>query len=288
VGAALVSNVSDTARWVAVYRAWESERADALFKDPFAAKLAGERGLELTKLTPREVKSGWPLAVRTRLIDDMLLKAVAHGCDCIVNLGAGFDARPYRLALPQSLHWVEADFGALLDEKEALLADERPRCSLQRERLDLADSEARRAFLDRVANRSKNALVLSEGFAVYLEDEEVRTLGRDLLARPSLRWWLVDFFSPGVLKMMKRGVGSGMDRAPLKFAPAEGLRFFEALGFRSDEVRSIFGEASRLGRAPWPVRLAQLLPEPDLRALRGARWAGVVRFERGQTLNPGR
>ena len=40
----LVSNVSVTARWVAVYRAWESARPDALFSDPFADRLAGERG----------------------------------------------------------------------------------------------------------------------------------------------------------------------------------------------------------------------------------------------------
>jgi O-methyltransferase involved in polyketide biosynthesis len=30
----LVRNVSDTARWVAAYRARESARSDALFKDP--------------------------------------------------------------------------------------------------------------------------------------------------------------------------------------------------------------------------------------------------------------
>jgi hypothetical protein len=34
----LVSHVSDTARWVAIYRAWESARADALFRDPGRCK----------------------------------------------------------------------------------------------------------------------------------------------------------------------------------------------------------------------------------------------------------
>ena len=37
-------NISDTARWVAVYRAIESERPDAWFRDPLAKRLAGERG----------------------------------------------------------------------------------------------------------------------------------------------------------------------------------------------------------------------------------------------------
>jgi O-methyltransferase involved in polyketide biosynthesis len=40
----LVRNVSDTARWVAAYRAMESARPEALFKDPFAERLEGERG----------------------------------------------------------------------------------------------------------------------------------------------------------------------------------------------------------------------------------------------------
>lgn len=279
MSAKLVSNVSDTARWVAVYRARESERSDALFADPYAARLAGERGLAMTRLAPRQVKSGWPLAVRTKLIDDLILKAVAEGCECVVNLGAGLDARPYRLPLPKSLRWIEVDFPALLDEKEALLAGEQPNCALVRERLDLSDDTARRACLARSLVGGR-ALVLSEGFAVYLEDEQVRTLARDLAAHEALRWWLVDFFSPSVLRMMQRGVGRDMDSAPFKFAPANGVAFFEELGWRTLEVESIFRHASKLKRAPLPVRLAHLLPDPDPRRLGASRWAAVVRFER--------
>src|SRR6202043_1081171 len=56
-----VSNVSDTARWVAVYRAWESARADALFHDPYADLLAGERGRAIAALMPAQARSGWPI-----------------------------------------------------------------------------------------------------------------------------------------------------------------------------------------------------------------------------------
>src|SRR5438094_820564 len=38
-----IRDVSDTALWVAIYRAQESERKDALFNDPYARRLAGER-----------------------------------------------------------------------------------------------------------------------------------------------------------------------------------------------------------------------------------------------------
>jgi O-methyltransferase involved in polyketide biosynthesis len=40
----LVRDISDTARWAAVYRARETARPDAGFRDPFARALAGERG----------------------------------------------------------------------------------------------------------------------------------------------------------------------------------------------------------------------------------------------------
>ena len=42
-----IRHISDTALWVAVYRAQESERADAVFRDPFARKLAGDRGAQI-------------------------------------------------------------------------------------------------------------------------------------------------------------------------------------------------------------------------------------------------
>jgi O-methyltransferase involved in polyketide biosynthesis len=45
-----IRNVSDTARWAAHYRALESAREDALFLDPLAQRLAGDRGPVLVRL----------------------------------------------------------------------------------------------------------------------------------------------------------------------------------------------------------------------------------------------
>jgi O-methyltransferase involved in polyketide biosynthesis len=46
----LVRDISDTALWVAYYRAQETDRPDALFHDPFARALAGERGQKISLL----------------------------------------------------------------------------------------------------------------------------------------------------------------------------------------------------------------------------------------------
>ena len=47
-----IRNVSDTALWVAIYRAMESERPDALFQDPYARRLGGERGQAIVEALP--------------------------------------------------------------------------------------------------------------------------------------------------------------------------------------------------------------------------------------------
>lgn len=47
-----IRDISDTARWAAVYRARESQRQDALFRDPFAERLAGQRGEEIAVAIP--------------------------------------------------------------------------------------------------------------------------------------------------------------------------------------------------------------------------------------------
>jgi methyltransferase (TIGR00027 family) len=275
-----ISNVSDTARWVAVYRAWESARADALFRDPYADLLAGERGRAIAKLMPRQARSGWPIIARTRLIDDLVQAAIAQGCDCVLNLAAGLDARPYRLEMPASLRWVEADLPALVDEKERVLADAKPRCQLNRIRVDLADAAARAAVFRDVLGSSHKAFVIAEGLLLYLEESQVRSLAQDLFAQAGVRWWVLDLASPELVEMLQKTMGRHLESAPLKFAPSNGVAYFEALGWSVTQVHSIFHAARRFGRLPWFLRLFALLPKPDPRKLGRARWSGVVQLDR--------
>jgi methyltransferase (TIGR00027 family) len=276
----VVGNVSDTARWVAVYRAWESARPDALFKDPLAERLAGERGRAIAALAPRQARNGWPMIARTRLIDDLVLSSLAEGCDRVVNLAAGFDTRPYRLELPAELSWVEVDLPALVAEKEGLLAGETPRCRLTREQADLADPRARTAVLERATAGASRALVITEGLLIYLEAEVVRSLARDLLGRGAIRHWLLDLASPVIAAMVTKGMGEHLANAPLRFAPPEGIAFFEALGWRVRDMPSIFHEAVRFRRVPLLLRPFALLPKPDPRNVGRARWSAVIRLER--------
>jgi methyltransferase (TIGR00027 family) len=276
----LIRNVSDTARWVAAYRAQESARADALFNDPYAARLAGERG-NAVAVGSRAARTGaWPMVTRTRVIDDLVSASVADGCDRVLNLAAGFDTRPYRMTLPQSLEWVEADLAPVIDEKETKLAGEKPRCRLSRERVDLADAAARDGFLVGATRGASKVMVLTEGLLGYLDDPAVRALGRAVASPPEIRWWVLDVIGPAIRQMLNKGMGVQLENAPLKFAPTDGVAFFEQLGWKAKDIRSIFREAVRLRRVPLLLRVFAFMPEPDPRRPGHARWSAVVRFER--------
>jgi methyltransferase (TIGR00027 family) len=279
-----ITNVSDTARWVAMYRAWESARPDALFHDPFAARLAGERGKRIAEgmRTDRGTANGWPVITRTRLIDELVHASIADGCDCVLNLAAGLDTRPYRLELPASLTWIEADLPAIIAEKQLALADETPKCKLEREPVDLADPSGRAALFTAVAARFRNVLVITEGLVIYLEPDAVNALGRAIHAQETFRFWVVDVSSPAILKRMQQAMGAQFANARMHFAPAEGIAFFERLGFRARDVRSLFREGVRLKRVPWLLRVFALFPQPDDRAPGDRPWSAIVRFEREQ------
>lgn len=125
----LIRNISDTALLAAVYRARETERTDALFRDPFARRLAGDRGEQIAKSLVFSEKNSWSWFTRTYVFDQFISDCLKEGCDLVVNLAAGLDARPYRLTLPASLKWIEVDLPDITDYKEEILRDEKPSCA---------------------------------------------------------------------------------------------------------------------------------------------------------------
>lgn len=257
----------------------KSARHDPLFHDPYAAQLAGDRGMLIAARSPRQVRNGWPVVARTKAIDDLIQRSLAEGCDRVLNLAAGLDTRPYRLDLPASLDWIEADLPALIAEKNAALSHAVPRCRLAREAVDLADPAARAAFLDRALVGANRALVITEGLLTYLTDDVVRSLARDF-ARPSVRAWILDMLSPATRDEVMRQMDETLASAPMLFAPPEGIAFFEALGWRTSDMRSLLEEARRLRRLPWLLQIlaALPLPPPDPRKLARRQWSAVVRL----------
>ena len=274
-----ITHVSDTARWTALHRATESARPDALFSDPLAEHLAGEHGRAIVARVPRSTRNGWWLVARTKIIDDAIAGAIAGGCDRVLNLAAGLDTRPYRLELPSDFTWVEADLPQLLEEKTQLLADQVPRCELTRAAVDLADPQARGAFLDDALDGATKALVLTEGLLMYLEDRDVVALS-EAIKRPEIAWWMLDFAGPGLRKMMNKKMAGMFENAPFKFAPENGLAYFEDLGWRTVEVEALYIAALRFHRLPLWMRPITWLPQPDPRHPGGRAWSAAALLTR--------
>jgi methyltransferase (TIGR00027 family) len=256
-------NISDTAAWVAIYRALESERPDAWFRDPLARRLAGDRGERIARNMKYANKHAWSFVARTVVVDRHVTEKVGQGADMVVNLAAGLDTRPYRMALPASLQWIEVDLPDMVKYKADALARERPVCALERIPCDLANPAARRDVFARIGDRAKRIFVITEGLLVYLTDDEVISLAQDLGRQPSIAWWAIDLMSPRLLRMLQAGMGSQLGEvgAPLKFAPAEGPGFFAELGWKPIEVRSMLHEAARLNRLPFLRRPLSWLPD---------------------------
>jgi len=269
---------------VALYRAMESERPDALFRDPYARKLAGERGERILASMRRGRSWAWPMIVRTAVLDELIGRTIARdGVDTVLNLAAGLDTRPYRLQLPSSLRWIEADFPDVIAYKQEQLKGERPVCVLERVGIDLTDVAERRALFARIGGAARQVLVVSEGLLIYLTREQVASLASDLAAATSFRWWLMDLASPRLLKMLDKTWGRAVsEKAPFQFAPAEGTRFFQPQGWQEAEFRSMWEESLRLKRTmplAWLWNLiGRLYPKSKREEFR--RMSGIVLLQR--------
>ena len=246
----LIRDVSDTSFWIAHLRAVETERADALFRDPFAGRLAGKRGAEIANAMPLSRVVGWTVALRTCIIDNYIATAIEAGVDLVLNLGAGLDTRPYRMNLPPNLTWIEADYAHIVEHKETLLAGESPRCRLERVKIDLADRTERRRLFARVNGQTKKMLVITEGVVPYLDNDQAAALADDLRALDHAGFWVVDYMHPDMIKYRERkAMARVMTNAAFRFKPADWSDFFLQHGWRARQIRYVSEEGERLGRA---------------------------------------
>jgi O-methyltransferase involved in polyketide biosynthesis len=102
----------------------------------------------------------------------------------------------------------------------------------------LPDPHARDAFFNDALDGATKALVLTEGLLMYLEDRDVVALS-DATKRPEVSWWMLEVAFPGLKKMMNKKMAGMLQNAPFKFAPDNGLAYFEDLGWRAVEVESL-------------------------------------------------
>lgn len=281
-----IRNVSDTALWVAIYRAIESERPDALFRDPYARRLGGARGQAIIEAMPRGRAMAWPLIVRVAVMDEIVQRCVAAGARTVLNLAAGLDARAYRLDVPADLLWLHVDMPDMVEYFRTQMAAETPRCRVEFIAADLRDAQRRHDVFVRAAAAEGPLLVITEGLLIYLESDDVAALAQGLHDVARARWWLSDLAAPALLRFVASNWGRAVRQgnAPFRFAPREGTAFFARHGWREAEFRSTWDEAWRLNRKPalaWLWRVLGTL-QPRKREA-GRRMSSIVLLEAAET-----
>jgi methyltransferase (TIGR00027 family) len=175
--------VALTAVGTALARATETARDDALFEDPLAVWLAASGIAAKARMVPPagtdpEVRGFWAslvesVAIRTRFFDDYLTESTRSGCRQVVLLGAGLDARAFRLRWPPRTTLFELDTGDIVDFKTRVLTEAKLKPSCQRVTvpIDLRDDWPT-ALANAGFRHEKASAWLAEGLLIYFTEKE--------------------------------------------------------------------------------------------------------------------
>ncbi len=214
-GETRVEHVSDTSLITAAGRALETARADGVVRDPLAEKLAGSRGAALAHNLYSPEWMGIAVGLRSHVIDEMLTEAIAaQGIQVVIILGAGLDTRPYRLDLPPSLRWIEVDLPDILNYKSELLANEKPKCRLERRAADLTRATERQAVF--AAAGPQPGLILTEGLLLYLPGSTTDALATEPVRLSGIRYWLLDVAASVLMRNAHRGEFDDVEKVRAK------------------------------------------------------------------------
>ncbi len=259
--------ISKTAYAVAMYRALESERPDALFQDLHARRLAGGQGALVVKILGNERHIANLIALRTHLIDEVIERLVkTEKIDTVLNLAAGLDMRPYRLSLSPTLRWIEVDLPEVCEYKTQMLYGKKSCCDLKRVQLDLTNIALRNDLFSSINKESCHALILTEGLISYFSEGQVQQLADDLHRQANFGWWMFEILSPTALQKSANDWSQKIadqyfaDGKPIfRYAPEVGFEFFQTNHWRVAEVRSVWDASRRLKRGNWFARFLEFL-----------------------------
>lgn len=160
---------------MAAYRAREGLREDALFRDPVAHILAAGT---------RIASDNTAQSCRTRFFDDLLDRTYEQsGIRQFIILGAGMDARPFRMSKMKDAHFFEVDKQEVFDIKEPLLKKHATSLMCAGRHvipLDLSHNDninrLGRLLKAKGFNPQQMSVWIMEGFIMYLSPQQARQL----------------------------------------------------------------------------------------------------------------
>jgi len=189
--------VSQTLLIPLYFRAMESQRPDALIRDPKAVELVGQLDYDFSSIQ-RLKNDSVNYLLRMREFDRLAWAfLVEHPGGVIVDLGCGLDTRFERVDNGY-VEWYGLDLPEVIELRKELL-DETPRshfigCSV----LDFS-------WVDALSGQaSKPILFLAEAMLVYLEEADVKRLVQALVERFPGAELVCEAYSPVVIRFHPR------------------------------------------------------------------------------------
>jgi methyltransferase (TIGR00027 family) len=239
-----ISHISDTALMVAACRAHENELEDAFVRDPFAARLAGERGVAILRAMPHSNVLRLGLAVRTRFVDELLQDALkTYLIRTVLSVGCGLDTRPWRLELSPDLRWIEIDFADVLDYKDRLMMGERARCRRERLTIDVNSAAQRRAMYEAAGS---SALMITEGLLLYLPAATVEALASEASCHRAVAHWISEITTTAFSQVLSGGADTNQPIRHVQASDAlKGEQILEVLarhGWTTSVMRSYIND----------------------------------------------
>jgi methyltransferase (TIGR00027 family) len=241
-----LSAVGRTAFAVALARAAEGEREHPWFVDPLAVRLAAS----VPQATKERVGLGltaW-IAVRTRFLDELVLYSAERGIRQLVTIGAGLDARAFRLGLPHDLTIYE------LDREDVFAAKRRITQAaglISAARHEIVADVLEPGWLDAVRDAGWQAdeptLWILEGFLIYFDAD----------ARTKILTTLAEASAAGSALGVTMSTRTDEPRHPLwkPFDSTDIDGWFASCGWQA-EMTDMTDASSRYGR-PLPSDLAE-------------------------------
>ena len=144
-------------------------------------------------------KSKWLayyMGVRSAVFDEWVKQEMANAPSAVViHIGCGMDSRIIRVG-NEKHKWYDVDFSEVMEERKLYYAET--------ENYKMIAGDARDCKWLSNIKETKNAIVVMEGFSMYLTTSEMRNLADNLCAHFENLTLLVDAYTSFAAKMSKR------------------------------------------------------------------------------------
>lgn len=186
-----LSGVAETALIALWARAEETMRPRPLFIDVKAVELINRMDYDFSRF-----KESWKtlanISIRTWILDrEISAHLEKHPESVVINLGAGFDNRFWRID-NGSILWYDIDMPVIIDIKKRYIAESDRYRMIGQSILDYR-------WLDEVETADRPVIIIAEGLLMYLDEFEIAPLFDKLVRSYSGANMFLELLAPGAV-----------------------------------------------------------------------------------------